>query len=63
MSAVVLAVVVSWLVLSALATVAFAVVARGGLREDRWRDQRDGGPAGSTDAQRVADRRSRSGVG
>ncbi len=37
MTAVVLAVLAGWLVLSALATVAFALVARGGAREDAMR--------------------------
>ena len=37
MTAVVLAVLAGWLVLSALATVAFALVARGGSREDAMR--------------------------
>ena len=39
MTAVVLAVLAGWLVLSALATVAFALIARGGSQEDAMRSR------------------------
>jgi hypothetical protein len=41
MSAVVLTVIVAWLVLSALTTVAWTLLARGGLREDLRRGRLD----------------------
>jgi hypothetical protein len=60
MGAVVLTAIAVWLVLSALTTVVWTLVARGGLREDRWRARMDAKPARLEPGRRRLAQRGRS---